>query len=257
VALIGRYSVLSKDPGRGVGGGATGLGMNKGDFFKNSRFRARFTSEDWSSKSGVPDGYRSPAAWIMPQSAGGLSAFSTIAGDADLTSTIAGGKNATATLEGVGTITGTGALIVSAVANIAGSGTLTATAVAFLNASASLAGSGNLSGAIGALGWALASLTGTGTVTGTRYATGELEAAITPFTDLSPQSLAAAVWSSTEGAFLYALAHNKIVTDPSAGTFTVYDTDGTTVLYTAELYQDAAGVTPYAGSGSERREEFA
>lgn len=37
---------------------------------------------------------------------------------------------------------------------------------------------------------------------------------------------------------------------------TVYDVDGTTVLYVADLFQDAAGATPYAGAGAERRERF-
>jgi hypothetical protein len=35
---------------------------------------------------------------------------------------------------------------------------------------------------------------------------------------------------------------------------TVYDTDGVTPLLSANLFQDAAGTTPYAGAGAERRE---
>lgn len=38
-------------------------------------------------------------------------------------------------------------------------------------------------------------ITGTATITATRYATGTLAAEITPFTELSPQSLASAVWA--------------------------------------------------------------
>jgi hypothetical protein len=44
------------------------------------------------------------------------------------------------------------------------------------------------------------------------------------------------------------------VTDPNTGLMTVYDTDGSTPLLTAALYQDAAGSTPYQGQGAERRE---
>ena len=83
-----------------------------------------------------------------------------------------------------------------------------------------------------------------------------LAAAILPFTELSPESLASAVWTASEGAFLYAVAHNRVVTDPVAGTFTVYDTDDTTVLYTADLWADASGTTPYSGSGAERRDRL-
>ena len=102
MALIGRYSVLSKHPGRGIGGSGTGEGMNPGDFSKNSRFRARFTSEDWASISGVPFGYRPPAAWILPQSPGALSSYTTIVGTGTLAAAAAAGKNAVAALTGSG-----------------------------------------------------------------------------------------------------------------------------------------------------------
>lgn len=49
------------------------------------------------------------------------------------------------------------------------------------------------------------------------------------------------------------LLRNKTKTDPVTGVMTVYDDDGTTVLYTANIYQDAAGTVPYAGSGAELR----
>jgi hypothetical protein len=53
-----------------------------------------------------------------------------------------------------------------------------------------------------------------------------------------------------------AILRNKTITDPSTGKMIVYDTDGTTVLLEANLYQDAAGTTPYAGAGAERRERL-
>lgn len=49
---------------------------------------------------------------------------------------------------------------------------------------------------------------------------------------------------------------NKMITDPVAGTITVYDDDDITVLLQADLYEDAAAVTPYQGSGAERRERM-
>lgn len=53
------------------------------------------------------------------------------------------------------------------------------------------------------------------------------------------------------------LLRNKQITNPATGKMTVYDDDGTTVLVEGNLYQDAAGVTPYAGAGAERRERLA
>lgn len=52
------------------------------------------------------------------------------------------------------------------------------------------------------------------------------------------------------------ILRNKTITDPSGGTVTVYGEDDTTPLLTADLFQDAAGTTPYAGSGAERRDRL-
>lgn len=208
-----------------------------------------------TNRAGYPSGYRAPGAWIMPPKPGGLSVY-TIDGVGTFVVAIAGGKNAAATLNGAGDLAAVGQLVVSAIATITGSGALTGNVVAVLNAAAALAGSGDLTGSIVAIGHALATLDGAGALTLTSYATGEMAASIQPFSELSPESLASAVWSSSEGAFLYAIAHNRVVTDPVAGTFTVYDTDDTTVLFTAALWADADGTTPYSGSGAERRDRL-
>lgn len=50
---------------------------------------------------------------------------------------------------------------------------------------------------------------------------------------------------------------NKRVTDPVAGTQTVFDDDGTTVLGTGALFEDVAGAQPYRGQGAERAERLA
>lgn len=274
MALLGNYSILSKNPGRS---GATTAAVDAADYRagwnKSGANRNRYVSpEGFAPTSAVPNGYSPPGSWQIAVTSGGISSYTIIGGAGALAAGIAGGKNATADLAGSGSITNAeAALIVSAVATLTGSGAITAaSANAILDAVATLTGSGTVSGAaLVALGNAVAALTGSGTVTPTINATGELAADLTPFTELSPQSLAAAVWNSVaaayddpatfgaQAAFLYALGHNKVVTDPAAGTFTVYDTDDTTVLYVADLWQDAAGTTPYSGSGAERRDQLA
>jgi hypothetical protein len=47
-----------------------------------------------------------------------------------------------------------------------------------------------------------------------------------------------------------------MITDPVAGTITIFDDDGVTVLLQANIFQDAAGTIPYAGQGAERRERL-
>jgi hypothetical protein len=49
---------------------------------------------------------------------------------------------------------------------------------------------------------------------------------------------------------------NKKVTDPLTGIMTIYDDDGSTVLLTALVYEDAAGTQPYRSRGLERQEKL-
>ena len=52
------------------------------------------------------------------------------------------------------------------------------------------------------------------------------------------------------------LLRNKTVTDPSDGTMTVYDDDGTTPLYTASIYEDASSATAYRNTGINTRDRL-
>lgn len=61
---------------------------------------------------------------------------------------------------------------------------------------------------------------------------------------------------SAQLSLLEKLMRNKLVTDPGTGTMTLYDDDGTTVLISGILYEDAAGTQTYQGQGSERRERL-
>ena len=56
--------------------------------------------------------------------------------------------------------------------------------------------------------------------------------------------------------FMYLIQNNKTITDPVTGDMVVYDDDGTSVLFSVNLFEDAAGTTPYQGNGAERREKF-
>jgi len=49
---------------------------------------------------------------------------------------------------------------------------------------------------------------------------------------------------------------NRRVTDPVAGTQTVYDDDGVSILGQGALYEDVAGTQPYRGDGADRAERL-
>ena len=218
----------------------------------------RFTGGAMAVNAAAPFGYLAPYMWLMPLRSGGISA-STLRGEGVLTAPLIGGRNGVAVLTGSGELSATGQLIVSAVAVLTGSGDISnAECKAYLNMAASLAGSGDLSGSVWAIGHAAAALQGDGSMDVTARADGELGAAITVAGEgLTAASVATAVWDSPQGRFLYAVGHNRVVTDPVAGTYTVYDTDDTTVLYTADLWEDAAGTVAYSGTGAQRRDRLA
>ena len=196
--LIGNYSVLSKNPGRSIGGGAIGLGMNRSDSNKSSMARGAFVNDAWEPKSGIPDGYRNPYCWVLPIKSGALSARNNLNGSGSATIAMAGGVNGAATLAGSGTLTGAGALIISMVAALSGSGTISsASAAAYLNLAATLAGDGDLAGSIQAIAHAAAALAGDGDITGTINALGTLEAAlVVTGTGLTTSNVGAAVWAA-------------------------------------------------------------
>ena len=53
------------------------------------------------------------------------------------------------------------------------------------------------------------------------------------------------------------LLRNKVETNPATGVMTVYDDNGSTPLYTANVYEDVAGTTPFDGGGANRRDRLA
>lgn len=220
--LIGNYSVLAKTPGRWIGGGAIGLGMNRGDMNKTSMARGAFNGVDWEPKSGIPDGYRNPYAWVLPQTAGGMAARNKLTGVGAAAASIAGGKNAEAALSGAGDMSATGALIISMVAALTGSGTISnADAVAFLQLAAALAGTGDLAGAATAIGHAAAALSGSGTATSTIRATGALASSITVSGDLlTSTNVGAAVWGKIIEAGYSAEQILRIIAAQAAGAAT-------------------------------------
>lgn len=200
MGLIGNYSVLAKNPGRSIGGGSIGLGMNRSDFNKPGQARGAFTGDDWDPLSGIPDGYRPPYCWVIPIKAGGLAARKNISGSGDMAGSVAGGKNAAATIAGTGDVTGTAQLIVSLVAAIGGTGTISGAQLqAFLQLAAAIGGSGGVTAQIKALGHLAAALDGEGDIVSSSVLTalGTLAAQITVTgATLTTANVAAAVWSA-------------------------------------------------------------
>lgn len=75
-------------------------------------------------------------------------------------------------------------------------------------------------------------------------------------TGMEPGSLVDLNTANARLVLVEKILRNKTITDPVAGTITVFDNDGIAVLFTAPLFEDAAGTEPYKGQGAERRERL-
>lgn len=195
--LWGNYSVLNKGPGRWLGGNGTAHASGVGTAQVNTRanwgktgalrnFAITEYSTDAYELASIPGGYGA-RGWLMPLSAGGISAHATANGLAGWSGSIAAGRNIAATFAGAATYTGTGQLVVSGVGAFSGSATWAGNVTAALNATGSFAGVASWSGSVVAKGNIAAAFAGVASFTAVRYASGSLSGTFAPPVTLEAQ----------------------------------------------------------------------
>lgn len=238
-----------------------------------------------------PSGYYPPATRYIAQTVGGMSMQAD--GEGTLSGTLLPTRPMSIDLTGSGDLAAIGALAVAMGIALTGSGDLTATIQGQLNASIAMTGSGNLTADMAGLANMVVALTGSGDLDATIAAYGDMAIDIVVTgTGLTTANVGQAVWSALASAnndagtmgeklndagsaanpwtedlsgaqaagtagwmlkIIQQILRNKTVTDPTTGVMTVYDDDGTTVLFTANLKEDAAETTAYRGQGAEVR----
>lgn len=185
--------------------GAYGLGSV---FDKNGTENAFDSGEhavsNVTNRNSRPSGARHPVAWKMPTKAGGLASHNEAEGSSTATLALASGRNVAATAAGGSTADATLQLVVSLQGTAAGAATTAGNVLAALGMAGSGAVGSTATATIGALAWAIGEAAGSSTATLTRYATGRLYGSITPYTELSPQTLAAAVIDAAEASPIHA-----------------------------------------------------
>lgn len=233
--LIGNYSVLNKTPGSFFAGAS--ISDTKGTI-RTGRRRNRFYGEGAiqgvSDRCSNPNGYRPPYAWILAPKTGGLGSNTMTKGTSALSGGIAGGRNIDGSAMGSTAITNAAlSLILSAVGTLSGSTGMTASIIGKLEAAGTAAGSSDLQGALGALAGAIGEIIGSTSASGGMTGKGNMVGEITPFTTLSPENLARAVWSQiasevndtgTTGEKLNAAG---TAGDPWTADLDPYETEGT------------------------------
>lgn len=192
--LLTNGSLLNGNPGRRLGS------FMLGDEYKDSSFQTRNTNQSnvalVTEKSGLPNGYNGSKAWVQPRKAGGLSLpLGEATGDTEFTAFPAAGINLDITLSGSTTMTLSGALVTGATLILSGSTNLSADVIGKLEATISLAGSTNFTAAMSALAGAILAMNGSTNATFNASALANLTLDLTPFTELSAENLAKAVWN--------------------------------------------------------------
>ena len=195
MALIGNRSVLLKSPGRFLSG--TIASIERNNFSTAGQIANRFQSLS-RIFAGIPSGHLPPSSWSMARTAGALSAINeatfaltpdalnlaegrNIAGDTSFTFTLPNADlQLVVSADGSATFTFSQSGALAGALDAAGSATATFTV-----------GAATLGALIDAIAAATFALTGTATPT----AIGTLAGDITPFTELSPENLANAVWT--------------------------------------------------------------
>ena len=157
-----------------------------------------------SKLAGIPSGHLAPSSWTLPYKPGAMSSFTNLVVTVTPgTLNLAAGRN----ISGDTTVTITvnpadGQLIVSAVGSTSITFNLAANLAGALSASGSTSFSFTVNNAtLGAIVDAVGATLVQFSASATPRATGNLSGDITPFTELSPQSLSAAVWEALASAY--------------------------------------------------------
>lgn len=198
--LIGNYTVLNKTPGRWLAGNSTAANAH---VKARSNWGASGPNRGFALQSGAsaalqlvarPTGYSN--GWMLPIKAGAISSHYNAAGVNVTSGAMAAGINISGEASGSTLAVAIAQLIVSAIGTAYGSTAMAGNIVASLAAQGIASGSSSAQAVIQAIAWGSGEASGTTAATLISYATGRLAGSITPFTELSPENLAAAVWDS-------------------------------------------------------------
>jgi hypothetical protein len=206
MALIGNYSVFDKLPLKYCTGpsSATAGGFGaRGNYSESGRVRSRMMQSGTTNADelyALPNGGYPSLTWFIPQKAGQIGSNNQIYGNGVSAGNLAGGLPSDANLTGAGDITnGNLTLIAQLIASLTGAGDVTPPPEllgTLFMVSNQLTGAGAIAATLTAFASVQADLAGAGSLAVVPYATGDLSADITGESVLSPQNLAAAVWSA-------------------------------------------------------------
>jgi hypothetical protein len=203
MALIGNYNQFNKNPGRVMSG--LSLSDTRAAWSASGTLRARFYGEASiaaeTTKGSTPNGYNPPYSWVLAPKAGGISMPNTNRTSITLTAFPAAGINLTLNTNLSAIMSLVGLLVTSGTMSAAASMAFAANITGKLAASMTGSSSINMTLVHNALAGATLVANATMSMTAGASAIANLTLDLTPFTELSPESLAAAVWNAVGAVY--------------------------------------------------------
>lgn len=217
MSLKQNTTLLAQLPLRQIGGSP---GTSRAMWGRSDRMNQSVGEGITSKLAGIPSGHLAPSSWVLPYKPGAMSSFTQcVVTLAPGLLNLAAGVN----ISGDAAVTITvnpadGQLIVSAVGNASITFNLAANLAGALAAAGSTSFSFTVNNAtlgaiVDAVGAALVQFSSSATI----RATGNLSGDITPFTELSPQSLSAAVWEALASAYNSPGSMGELLNSAGAG----------------------------------------
>jgi hypothetical protein len=200
--LLGNRTVYQKSPVVFRNGNASSAAYSSiviNNFTQSGRNRNIFSNDFIHKVNSVPIGYSNPYNFLMAQKAGGIASLKQLSANISTIADVAAGKNAESNISASIVLSDAQmGLIVSAISDLSASISVTDAGIAaVLDMIANgITASGSLNApTLGAISDIIANLIGSGEISsGTlNDSPGFMTSDITPYTELSPESLAAAV----------------------------------------------------------------
>lgn len=253
MALLGNYNVISKNPCRYFAGAS--LSCDRSAFAGAGQARNRYLT--FGQKNATPNGYSPGYCYVIAQKGGGLASYKQLtASIAEGSLSLNSGINIISALSATGTITNAQldqivALIAALSASIS---TTSADLAAVTNLVASISASGTITDAqLGAIISMSAALVGNGTLAANNFATAEISADISSVTELSPQSLAQAVWAEIIEAGYSSSDVLRLLSSVAGGKTNIVDNGGGSATVTFRDLADTKDRVDADMVGSERQ----
>lgn len=270
MALIGNRSVIHKSPMHWFSG--TTLSGDRNNFNTSGMVVSRFTGGVSKVFGASPSGHLPPSCWVMPMKPGGISSFTLCVGAALAFAGGAMGVNLSGNCSGECSAVAVGGLVSSANGMADGLCVVSGSLSGAADVSGSAQGACSVVAIAGALAWLSGACSGDCGASAQSSAIGAMSGSVTPFTELSPEGLAGAVWGAelpgpypdgTAGAmvsdigFMMKILRNKreITKTGLDWRLVVYDDDGFTPILSKVLLDVNGGAISDLSAGVLARED--